>query len=99
MLAPDAITKNIELELLTPDSPSVIKGNAIAIGILIRNIVDNAIRYSPENSTVQIDIQENDQQVILTIRDNGPGIPEALRKRVFERFFRVIGTQSTGSGL
>lgn len=99
MLAPEAIAKNIELELLAPDSTATVKGNATAIGILIRNLVDNAIRYSSEDGFVKIDIQETDSNVVLSVTDNGPGIPEALRKRVFERFFRVIGTQSTGSGL
>lgn len=99
MLAPDAIEKNIELELLSPDSKATITGNVIAIDILIRNLIDNAIRYSPSNSFVSIDIQEDKKHVILIVRDNGPGIPEAFRKRVFERFFRIIGNNTIGSGL
>lgn len=98
-LAPEAIAKNIDLELITPDTPTEIMGNATAIGILIRNLVDNAIRYSPEHSTVTIKIDQNEKHVILRVIDNGPGIPEELRDRVFERFFRVIGNQATGSGL
>ncbi len=98
-LAPEAIAKNIELELLTPDNKSIIMANPTAIHILLRNLVDNAIRYSPENSFVKINIEENENQVILTVMDNGPGIPEELRERVFERFFRVSGTKTTGSGL
>lgn len=99
MLAPEAIKKNIELELLSPDSKAAIRGNATAIDILIRNLVDNAIRYSPPNSLIEIEIREEDQKIILIVRDNGPGIPEKLRKRIFERFFRVVGNQTTGSGL
>lgn len=99
MLAPDAIAKNIELELIAPDTISTIQGNSIAIDILIRNLVDNAIRYSPEHSFVKIQIQETEKQIMLSVIDNGPGIPESLRKRVFERFFRITGTPSTGSGL
>src|SRR3989338_5412714 len=99
MLAPDAIEKNIELELLSPDSHATILGNITAIDILIRNLVDNAIRYSPPNSFVSIDIKENEKHVILSVTDNGPGIPEKLRKRVFERFFRIVGNQTLGSGL
>jgi two-component system sensor histidine kinase QseC len=98
-LAPEAIAKNIELELLNPDSKASIMGNPTAIHILLRNLVDNAIRYSPENSFVKINIEENNNEVILTVMDNGPGIPEELRERVFERFFRVSGTKTTGSGL
>lgn len=99
MLAPEAIKKNIELELLTPDSQATIQGNATAIDILIRNLVDNAIRYSPANSFVKIAIKETPSKVLLIVTDNGPGVPEDLRKRVFERFYRVIGNNTMGSGL
>lgn len=98
-IAPEAIAKNIELELITTDDPVFIIGNSTAIGILIRNLVDNAIRYSPKHSTVSIHIEKNPTHVVLRVTDNGPGIPEELRERVFERFFRVIGNQATGSGL
>lgn len=98
-LAPEAIAKNIDLELLAPESNATIIGNATAINILIRNLVDNAIRYSPENSFTKIDIQETNDHVILSVIDNGPGIPEEMRERVFERFFRIAGTQTTGTGL
>ncbi|PIZ03427.1 MAG: two-component sensor histidine kinase [Gammaproteobacteria bacterium CG_4_10_14_0_8_um_filter_38_16] len=99
MLAPAAIEKNIELELLSPDCTALIKGNITAIDILIRNLVDNAIRYSPPDSFVTIDIREDAKHVTLIVSDNGVGIPEKLRKRVFERFFRVVGNQALGSGL
>lgn len=98
-LAPEAIAKNIDLELISTDEPPMIIGNSTAIGILIRNLVDNAIRYSPPESQISIMIEKNSEQVILRVVDNGPGIPEELRERVFERFFRVIGNQATGSGL
>lgn len=98
-LAPEAIAKNIDLELITPDEPPIILGNSTSIGILIRNLVDNAIRYSPEKSKVTIKIEKDKEYVMLRVIDNGPGIPEELRERVFERFFRVIGNQTTGSGL
>jgi two-component system, OmpR family, sensor histidine kinase QseC len=99
LLAPEAIAKNIDLELITPDTSTTILGNATALNILIRNLVDNAIRYTHEDGTVTIDIQENNNQVAFRVIDNGPGIAEELRDRVFERFFRVIGNQTTGSGL
>ncbi|HLB56825.1 MAG TPA: ATP-binding protein [Coxiellaceae bacterium] len=99
MLAPSAIEKNIELELLAPDCKATIKGNITAIDILIRNLVDNAIRYSPPDSLVCIDIKEDEKHVTFIVRDNGPGIPEKLHKRVFERFFRIIGNNAMGSGL
>ena len=99
MLAPEAIAKNIELELINPDIKAKFTANAIAIGILIRNLVDNAIRYGFEGGFVTIIISEDHDTVTLRVVDNGPGIPEELRKRVFERFFRIIGNKMTGSGL
>ncbi len=98
-LAPEAIAKNIDLELLAPDHSATIMGNPTAISILLRNLVDNAIRYTQENSYVKIDVQETPTTVTLLVIDNGPGIPEELRERVFERFYRVSGTKTTGSGL
>jgi len=99
MLVPHAMEKNIEVELLAPESKATILGNITAIDILIRNLVDNAIRYSPQNSTVTVNIEEHNQKVTLVVTDNGPGIPESLRKRIFERFFRIIGNNAMGSGL
>ena len=77
----------------------MIAGNSTAISILLRNLIDNAVRYTPKNSQVSVMITEHGEQVILQVRDNGPGIPEELRSRVFERFYRVLGTKQTGSGL
>lgn len=99
MLAPEAIEKNIELEFLSPNSAATILGNATAIGILIRNLVDNAIRYTPEGGWVKIKIDETPTQVVLVVTDNGPGIPAELRERVFERFYRILGSERPGSGL
>ncbi len=98
-LAPEAVDKKIELEMIHCEQPTIITGYPTAIGILIRNLVDNAIRYSPEGSTVSIKPQYHHGQLVLHVIDNGPGVPKELRERIFERFFRVIGSQATGSGL
>ncbi len=99
MLAPEAIHKNIELEFLSPDSTACILGSATAIGILIRNLIDNAIRYTPKNGLITISIEETAKHVTFIVQDNGPGIPKELRERVFERFYRIVGNESPGSGL
>lgn len=98
-LVPFAIAKNTEIELIAPETISPIMAFPTAINILIRNLVDNAIRYTPANSWVRVVISEDSESVILKVIDNGPGIPEELRERVFERFFRLLGNKSTGSGL
>jgi two-component system, OmpR family, sensor histidine kinase QseC len=98
-LVPDALAKHSEIELIAPEEISTLKGNPTAISILIRNLVDNAIRYSPANSLIQVILKETTDKINLMVIDNGPGIPKNLRGRVFERFFRILGTNSAGSGL
>jgi two-component system sensor histidine kinase QseC len=99
-LAPVALDKNIEIELITtPDIDTTIMSYPTAISILIRNLVDNAIRYTPPGSLVKVCVYSENNLVVLKVIDNGPGIPEELRERVFERFFRVLENKSVGSGL
>jgi two-component system sensor histidine kinase QseC len=98
-LVPIAFEKHIEMELIAPSSPCIILGNDTALGILIRNIVDNAIRYTPEYGSVKIEIIDSDDEIIFRVTDTGTGIPIELRERVFERFFRILGTAASGSGL
>jgi len=98
-LVPIALEKNIEIELTSNPDVIVILGNDTALGILIRNVVDNAIRYTPEQGEVKIQLIETNSEVIFRVIDNGPGIPVELRERVFERFFRILGTTAPGSGL
>ena len=99
MIAPTAIEKQIELEFEHDDKIPLIKGNLTALGILIRNLVDNAIRYCNENGRVIVRLLKGENDVVLEVADNGPGIPHELQTRVFERFFRVLGNKSPGSGL
>ncbi|HAZ7573438.1 ATP-binding protein [Legionella sp. PATHC032] len=99
MLAPSAVEKQIELEFETDEKMPKIYGNPTALGILIRNLVDNSIRYSMENGRVIVRLLKHNNEIILEVCDNGPGIPPELQKRVFERFFRVLGNKSPGSGL
>lgn len=98
-LAPHALEKNIEIELApSPPSPIVV-GSDTAIGILIRNVVDNAIRYTPPQGEVKVSVITMANQTIFRVVDTGPGIPVELRERVFERFYRILGTKASGSGL
>lgn len=98
-LVPEALEKNTELELIANKNIPPIMGFPTAINILIRNLIDNAIRYTPPGSFIRTYIKQTSHAIVLEVIDNGPGIPEELRERVFERFFRVLGNKSTGSGL
>lgn len=100
MLTPSALERNIDIEFEHEKNSLEMLGNATAISILVRNLVDNAIRYTYENGQIQVRvyIKEKDK-IALEVQDNGPGVPESLRSRVFERFYRVLGNKSPGSGL
>jgi len=97
-LAPGAVAKNIDLSL-TQRSPINVAGDSGALGVLLRNLVDNAIRYTPEGGKVSVEIMQQDEHALLRVTDSGPGIPEDERQRVFQRFYRGLGTRAGGSGL
>lgn len=64
----------------------------------IYNIIDNAVKYSPEDSLVQVDVSEKDGWIVIKISDNGPGIPESERDRIFERFYRLDDSRARDTG-
>lgn len=99
LITPTALEKAIELHLIADNPQCMIIGNEIALGILVRNLVDNAIRYTPHGGQVTITLEEKSTTVNLTVIDTGPGIPQELHQQVFERFFRIVGNNQSGSGL
>lgn len=78
-------------------------GEALALEhdlmIVVRNLVDNAIRYTPEGGQINLRCHQTDSGPVLEVEDSGPGIPVAERSRVLDAFYRVPGTESQGSGL
>jgi len=66
--------------------------------IVIDNLVDNALRYSPEGGTISIDLSCSDGKAVLTVSDEGPGVPEDLGDKVFERFVRADASRTRDSG-
>lgn len=97
-LYPMAERKNIDFGLDAP-SPIWVQGSPAAIYSLLRNVVDNALRYSPEHSEVTISVRSEGSDALLEVMDSGPGIPIAESERVFDPFYRIPGTQEAGSGL
>ncbi|WP_148254741.1 ATP-binding protein [Aidingimonas lacisalsi] len=86
--------------LQVADSPRLtVQGDVTELGILIRNLLDNALRYTPAGGTVEVVWGEDQGHPWLAIRDTGPGIPEALLEAVTERFRRVSRQRIQGSGL
>jgi two-component system sensor histidine kinase QseC len=97
-LAPAAVDKDIDLQLAEADALHV-SGEPALLAILLRNLIDNAIRYSPRHSVVQVRVANAGNGAELTVIDQGPGIPAESRALVWERFYRVLGTGEAGSGL
>lgn len=93
-----AQARSIDLGLQRADSADI-QGQPDALMILARNLVDNAIKYTPNGGTVDVSVVADKDAVRLTVEDSGPGIPPEERERVFDRFYRVPGSDAAGSGL
>jgi len=79
--------------------PLVIRGYADSVRALLGNLIDNALRYTPAGGQVDVEVREIDGQALISVSDNGPGIPVEERERVFERFHRLAPADVPGSGL
>jgi two-component system sensor histidine kinase QseC len=96
---PEALRRGQRLELLAPDALQL-RGQSTLWRILLRNLIDNALRYSPDGATVRIQTQRlKGGQTQVTVQDSGVGLSPEDMKRLGERFFRVLGTSASGSGL
>lgn len=97
-LAPRALARGQSLEL-DADAGCTIPGNEALLEVLVRNLLDNAIRYAPASARVKVGVGREAGRVVLTVEDSGPGIPEPDRARLGERFFRRLESAESGSGL
>jgi two-component system sensor histidine kinase QseC len=80
-------------------APATVPGEELVIDALVRNLLDNALRYTPRNGRIAIRVGRDADRAVLVVEDSGPGIPEEARQRVFDRFHRELGTGVEGSGL
>jgi two-component system sensor histidine kinase QseC len=97
-LAPAALAKGMDIEL-THEQHVLVSGDADLLAILFRNLIDNALRYSPPATRVAIQIERGDDEALVRITDAGPGISASERANIGRRFYRAPGTQAPGSGL
>lgn len=97
-LLPLAAIKQIDLGM-TEGADANINTREIDLKTLLKNLVDNAIRYTPQGGQVDLSVQTRANEVILQIEDTGPGIAEHEYLRVFDPFYRVLGNDEAGSGL
>ena len=79
--------------------PLTMMGMPDAIHLMVVNLADNAIRYTPENGRIEIGVKQKGNDAVITVTDDGPGIAPEERERVFERFYRALGTKVSGTGL
>jgi two-component system sensor histidine kinase QseC len=97
-MAPKAIEKKIDLSLNEPCSGTA-RGNADLVGIMLGNLVGNALRYTPPHGQVEVSVLATAQGTVMQVADSGPGIPQEEHQKVFNRFYRQLGTVEPGSGL
>ena len=96
---PQALARHIDLGFEEAPQPALIHGNPILLAELLNNLIDNALRYTPGGGRVTVRVAGDSAQSLIEVEDSGPGIAPAERERVFDRFYRVLGTRAEGSGL
>ena len=94
-----ALDRRIDFGYESEEEALPIAGHPILLRELFNNLIDNALRYSPGGGRVTIRLRREDQHAVFEVEDSGPGIAMHERELVFERFYRVLGSQVDGSGL
>ena len=97
-LAPVGLQKQQQLELQAA-AGCVVEGDETLLAVLVRNLVDNAIRYSPPRARIEVRVERSAEGVVLAVEDSGPGLLPQDLARLGQRFFRVTGSEAAGSGL
>lgn len=97
-LQPEAQAKSVALNVTTSGNAES-HASADSISVLIRNIVQNAIKFSSEEGRVEVDLKGEAGKIVLTVKDRGRGIAPEHRLKVFERFYRVEKSRISGTGL
>jgi two-component system sensor histidine kinase TctE len=96
-----AQARNIDLGFEANDNSPVVAGNATMLRELLNNLIDNALRYTQQQGSVTVRVREDQERAlaIIEVEDNGPGITAGERELVFDRFYRILGSDTEGSGL
>ena len=97
---PRALERNVDLGFDGESHPAVVEGDPFLLREMLNNLLDNGIRYTQPGGQLTVRVRRDAAgRPQLVVEDNGPGIPDAERERVFERFYRVLGTGAEGCGL
>lgn len=94
-----ALEKNIDLGYEGGGTPAQIHGDANSLTEMLNNLIDNAIRYTHAGGHITVSVKAAGHYAELSVEDDGPGIEPQHRERVFERFYRILGSGQSGSGL
>jgi two-component system, OmpR family, sensor histidine kinase QseC len=97
-IAASAIDKHIDISLEDGEECQL-RVQPGLLRVLLRNLLDNAVRYSPAHSEILVSLRSDARDLLIDISDGGPGIPVEQRERVFDRFHRLLGSGQSGSGL
>lgn len=97
-LIPIAQARNLDIGVVG-NMNAVVETSESDLATMLKNLVDNAIRYTPPGGRIDLSVQTGHGVTSILIDDTGPGIPVAERERVFDRFYRVLGSGQSGSGL
>ncbi|HET8747131.1 MAG TPA: ATP-binding protein [Ramlibacter sp.] len=84
---------------LSAEPHVVVEGDETLLAVLCRNLVDNALRYSPPGARIEVGVRRAGPRALLVVDDDGPGLSEPDRQRLGQRFFRAEGSEASGSGL
>jgi two-component system sensor histidine kinase TctE len=96
---PLALEKNIDLGFEGIPVQAPVRGDAVSLTEMLGNLIDNAIRYTQTGGHITVGVDYQQGGAVLRVEDNGPGIGPQHRDRVFERFYRILGSGQSGSGL
>ena len=96
---PASFTHRIDLGYEELDAHARVQGNPVMLRELLSNLIDNALRYTPAGGSVTVRVRSSEGRAIMEVEDTGPGIAASERGKVFERFYRILGSGAPGSGL
>jgi two-component system, OmpR family, sensor kinase len=97
-LMPLAEAKGLDVGVLSQED-IVVRASEIDLTMLMRNLIDNAIRYTPKGGRIDLSVETQPNGAAFRVQDTGPGVRSQDRERVFDPFYRVLGSDEYGSGL
>ena len=99
MLAPGAAARDIELTYRGPDEPVYAYADAYRVETILVNLIGNAVKYTPQGGQIDVSLEVHEARLRVSVKDTGPGVPENMRDRIFERYVQVGDKALGGVGI